>query len=170
MRDYTLTYRGEGAFNILFLRKHLVEQMEHISLCRHDETHAVIVELIDHLHKTVQNVRLRHISDNHRVECIRNVLIIVGSAILWVHHLQQCNIIANLRKRDATNTVDSSRNSYLSCRRKGQIPRNCSLRTQLREITVYGKCKIDRSHNTLSAAGPQGVITTSSTGWARDLR
>ena len=61
MRDYTLTYRGEGAFNILLLRKHLVEQMEHISLCRHDETHAVIVELIDHLHKTVQNVRLRHI-------------------------------------------------------------------------------------------------------------
>ena len=78
-----------GALDLLFFRKHLVEQVAHIGFRGENDSNAMVVELVDHLHEPGQlvllrHIELRHVSNDHRVEIRRDRLIIIRPAILFV--------------------------------------------------------------------------------------
>ena len=128
--------------DLFLLRKHFIEEVIHVCFRSDNDSNAMVIELVNHLHKARQFVLLRHIelrniSNNHRVERGRNRFIVIRPAILFLTRIIHFHFLADLLVIHTTNAVLRCGKMNRPRWRQRQIERLRSRRTQLREHSVY---------------------------------
>ena len=100
----------DGFLDLFFFRKHFIEKMIHICFSSENDSNAMIVELVDHLHKSRQlillcHIELRDISNDYGVECGCDRFIIIRSTILVITHSIHLHFLADLLVIHTANSV-----------------------------------------------------------------